>query len=909
MLELGYPKADSEMALKLVRYASVTKATDVINTAQRNTASTKETTFNSNGPTTFTSRININNPRQFAPPSPPISFNVNDEYSQNGYSNYSGSNGTSGYVSTSSAPRNSSTPQNVTPLMLSEYKRTHVHFPLAPPPFFNDSEKSRPLGTIISIQRENSDKTKPVTTPTSKLNPSSLFRTTFEKNHSQKMHISVSKGDGLRSNSFNVDTKKYVVPQSRLAYTSSIPPRASQPSNLVNKGGISSIMVNPDNDLLDLDKEIEKICRIQRLGSSMDEAKTTSFPENEAPQAIRCVSPLPESVATKIRNNTFESSIKPCKPGMFRFFMEQHIERLLQQYQERNQRVFQLLKEMEQADLADNLKKQMLKYLVQKESKYIRLKRQKMDVSMFDHIKWIGVGAFGKVSLVKKKGTDQIYAMKTLKKQDVINKQQAAHVKAERDILAEANSPWIVKLFFSFQDSSNLFFIMEYVPGGDMMQLLITKEIFEENLAKFYIAELTCALEYVHKLGFIHRDVKPDNILISASGHIKLTDFGLCTGLRWTHDKRHYMNADLEGSVPLHLRVDSFSLPQNEYPQSKLLEARYHSKRNQAHSVVGTSNYMAPEVIKRSGHTQLCDWWSVGVILYEMVIGRPPFMSRTEDAAETQHKIVYWKDYLVLHDPTNKLSSNCLSIIDKLCRDQENRLGIGGAAQVKQDPWFQSIDFNKLRNSQAPWIPKLEHAEDTSNFDDISFEDEIFGTDQPQTSQNPAFFEFTYRHFFDADSNTHTGQKQPHKRPPISNMPGILNYQNGMQSNQKSQLNQTTNTSILSHQSSRLTNNITTQDSNRQHLLPSSPQPKNNMLPQKTPPLSNPKQPPFSYPKPSQPISLKSMPPISAKNGFSLHHHQKIKINGGISRTSSSNRRLEHGIAEEDTNSDDEMIV
>lgn len=128
--------------------------------------------------------------------------------------------------------------------------------------------------------------------------------------------------------------------------------------------------------------------------------------------------------------------------------------------------------------------------------------------------------------------------MKILSKEDVIQKQQAAHVKAERDILAEANSSWIVKLYFSFQDSRNLYFIMEYVPGGDLMQHLIVQGVFSERLARFYTAELTCALEYVHSLGFIHRDIKPDNILIDRKGHLKLTDFGLCTGLRWTHDKR-----------------------------------------------------------------------------------------------------------------------------------------------------------------------------------------------------------------------------------------------------------------------------------------------------------------------------------------------------------------------------------
>lgn len=160
--------------------------------------------------------------------------------------------------------------------------------------------------------------------------------------------------------------------------------------------------------------------------------------------------------------------------------------------------------------------------------------------------------------------------MKTLRKSDVIQKNQAAHVKAERDILSEADNEWVVKLFYSFQDKEHLFFIMEYIPGGDMMALLIKKGIFEEDLARyvfavyyfntciissffrFYVAELVCAIHSVHKLGFIHRDIKPDNILIDRNGHIKLTDFGLCTGLRWTHDWKYYTeNPKVPGNRPL----------------------------------------------------------------------------------------------------------------------------------------------------------------------------------------------------------------------------------------------------------------------------------------------------------------------------------------------------------------------
>uniref|UniRef100_A0A8C6Z887 non-specific serine/threonine protein kinase n=1 Tax=Nothoprocta perdicaria TaxID=30464 RepID=A0A8C6Z887_NOTPE len=206
----------------------------------------------------------------------------------------------------------------------------------------------------------------------------------------------------------------------------------------------------------------------------------------------------------------------------------------------------------------------------------------------FGYLITLGIGAFGEVCLACKVDTHALYAMKTLRKKDVLNRNQVAHVKAERDILAEADNEWVVKLYYSFQDKENLYFVMDYIPGGDMMSLLIRMEVFPERLARFYIAELTLAIESVHKMGFIHRDIKPDNILIDLDGHIKLTDFGLCTGCL-------------------------------------------------AHSLVGTPNYIAPEVLLRKGYTQLCDWWSVGVILFEMLVGQPPFLAPTP--TETQLKV------------------------------------------------------------------------------------------------------------------------------------------------------------------------------------------------------------------------------------------------------------------------------
>merc|ERR1719270_1852456 len=326
--------------------------------------------------------------------------------------------------------------------------------------------------------------------------------------------------------------------------------------------------------------------------------------------------------------------------------MEQHVENVIKYYDDRKKRRLQLEGEMAKIGLAEEAQEQMRKMLSQKESNYIRLKRAKMDKTQFKRLKTIGVGAFGEVALVQKLDSPQLYAMKTLKKQEVLKRNQVAHVKAERDILAEADNEWVVKLYYSFQDRDNLYFVMDYIPGGDLMSLLIKFGIFQEDLAKFYISELVCAVDSVHKMGFIHRDIKPDNILIDSNGHIKLTDFGLCTGFRWTHNSKYYQHninghSRQDSMDPGNLDLDSGRCSCPTYTNGqKLLERR--KKREHArciaHSLVGTPNYIAPEVLERKGYSQLCDWWSVGVILYEMLVGQPPFLA--SGPAETQMKVI-----------------------------------------------------------------------------------------------------------------------------------------------------------------------------------------------------------------------------------------------------------------------------
>lgn len=475
------------------------------------------------------------------------------------------------------------------------------------------------------------------------------------------------------------------------------------------------------------------------------------------PYKINHQSPIPErkNVSKEKEEERRDCKVRNYSPQAFKFFMEQHVENVLKSHKQRVFRRLQLETEMAKIGLSAEAQCQMRKMLSQKESNYIRLKRAKMDKSMFTKIKPLGVGAFGEVALVRKIGTSPLYAMKTLRKADVLKRNQVAHVKAERDILAEADNEWVVKLYYSFQDKDNLYFVMDYIPGGDLMSLLIKLGIFEEPLARFYIAELTCAVESVHKMGFIHRDIKPDNILIDRDGHIKLTDFGLCTGFRWTHNSKYYQRNGEHG------RQDSMD-PTDDWNnecrchQLKPLERRRKREHQRclAHSLVGTPNYIAPEVLLRTGYTQLCDWWSVGVILYEMLVGSPPFLAGTP--AETQMKVINWESTLQIPKAAN-LTPEATDLILKLCTSADKRLG-KNASEVKAHPFFNSIDFDKgLRRQVAPYIPKIQYPTDTSNFDPVD-PDRLrnsgsSGSDKSDEFQDNkpyhGFFEFTFRRFFD----------------------------------------------------------------------------------------------------------------------------------------------------------------
>jgi len=276
------------------------------------------------------------------------------------------------------------------------------------------------------------------------------------------------------------------------------------------------------------------------------------------------------------------------------------------------------------------------------EAQFFRNKRTKITIKDFEPVTIIGRGAYGEVRLCRWNLTGEYVAIKKLKKKDMIKKNEVDHILAEKDVLSKSNNDWIIELKCSFQDENFLYLVMEFLPGGDLMNMLIKKDIFSLEEARFYIAETILAVDYVHNLGYVHRDIKPDNILLDANGHIKLTDFGLCTSM-------------------------AEEAPPKEVPNAAQIRAKYRSNRRKMHSLVGTPDYIAPEVLNKKGYTETVDWWSVGAILFEMLVGYAPFCS--ESPKETCKKVMDWQRNL--HIPENiELPREAASLIFGLMAEE-----------------------------------------------------------------------------------------------------------------------------------------------------------------------------------------------------------------------------------------------
>ena len=404
---------------------------------------------------------------------------------------------------------------------------------------------------------------------------------------------------------------------------------------------------------------------------------------------------------------------------------------------------------MNQLNLAEEEAAKIKEEILHKEGENLRKKRKKISIFDFEPLKIIGKGAFGEVRVCKYIPNGSIVAIKKMKKEEMHKKNQVLHVRAERDVLSEAKNEWIVDLKFSFQDQHYLYLGMEFLPGGDLMSLLMARDILPEQEAKFYAAEIVLAIESVHKLDCIHRDLKPDNVLIDADGHIKLSDFGLSKKLDLKLIDNHLQNElkNFGNNNNLNnIRGNKNMSYAQQFSQFKSMKSK--KRRAFAFSTVGTPDYIAPEVIRQKGYGQEIDWWSLGVIMFEMMIGYPPFFS--ESSTETCKKILDWKNTLNIRPEAN-ISKEAEDILRKLISDPETRLGTNGADEIKIHPFFKGIDWNHIKETLIPpFIPELKNNYDTKYFDEFE-EDEPFypinndnSKGKKYQKKDMCFVDFTY---------------------------------------------------------------------------------------------------------------------------------------------------------------------
>jgi p70 ribosomal S6 kinase len=297
--------------------------------------------------------------------------------------------------------------------------------------------------------------------------------------------------------------------------------------------------------------------------------------------------------------------------------------------------------------------------------------RECVGLEDFEILKVVGRGAFGKVYQVKKNGSSEIFAMKVMRKDHIMEKNHVEFMKAERDILTKIDHPFIIQLRYSFQTRYRLYLVLDFVNGGHLFFQLYHQGLFREDLARVYTAEIVCAVSHLHDNGIMHRDLKPENILLDSEGHAMLTDFGL---------------------------------------------AKEFDENTKSHSMCGTIEYMPPETLLGKGYNKAADWWSVGILLYEMLTGKPPFIGGNRQ--KIQQKII--KDKMKL---PAFLTSEAHSILKGLLqKEPSKRLGSGshGSEEIKGHKWFKSINWRKLeaREIQPSFIPNIAGKHCVANFEE-----------------------------------------------------------------------------------------------------------------------------------------------------------------------------------------------
>ncbi|XP_042517469.1 serine/threonine-protein kinase tricornered-like isoform X2 [Macadamia integrifolia] len=439
------------------------------------------------------------------------------------------------------------------------------------------------------------------------------------------------------------------------------------------------------------------------------------------------------------------SNVTSQKVAAAKQYIENHYKEQMKNLQERKERRNTLEKTLADADVSEEEQSNLLKHLEKKETEYMRLQRHKMGPDDFELLTMIGKGAFGEVRVCREKTTGHVYAMKKLKKSEMLRRGQVEHVRAERNVLAEVDSNCIVRLYCSFQDDYFLYLIMEYLPGGDMMTLLMRKDTLAEDEARFYVGETVLAIESIHKHHYVHRDIKPDNLLLDRYGHMKLSDFGLCKPLDYSilHEK--------DFSVGVNGSQSEERPPLPKRTQQEQLQHWQRNRRMLAYSTVGTPDYIAPEVLLKKGYGMECDWWSLGAIMFEMLVGYPPFYS--DEPMSTCRKIVNWRNHLKFPEEA-KLSPEAKDLISKLLCNVDQRLGTKGADEIKAHPWFEGLQWDKLYQMEAAFIPEVNDELDTQNFEKFEESDNQGQTSSKAgpwrkmlSSKDVNFVGYTYKNF------------------------------------------------------------------------------------------------------------------------------------------------------------------
>jgi serine/threonine protein kinase len=439
--------------------------------------------------------------------------------------------------------------------------------------------------------------------------------------------------------------------------------------------------------------------------------------------------PLPEYLPPSPLSEEHDPRCSHIKTEAAKRYLADNWRKMFHEREERDARAVQFRERLRASSLSPKARKREVEKFSKVESRLTRFARVRPSIRDFEKLKIIGRGGSAVVWLVRDRIDAALYAMKIINKFSIIVNEQADSVNSERNVLASLENPWVVKLFYSFQDSENLYLVMEFVQGGDLLSLLSCTPVLDEAAARFYIAEIALAIQSVHALGFVHRDIKPDNILITTKGHIKLTDFGLATPF----EKRDTGFRQVLEELKALLIGDGLPSPVDVGPRSR------------PRSIVGTVDYIAPEVLSQEEYDSRCDWWSLGIILYEMVLAVRPFSSGM--MADTALKIVRWRNFLSF--PTvPKLSEDIVDFIRKLLTDADQRMTF---EQIRAHPFFAGFDWEHLEDATAPFLPNVRSPEDLSAFEAVEEESsEVSASSTMSEVREPdmlkyAFLGYTYK--------------------------------------------------------------------------------------------------------------------------------------------------------------------